>query len=86
MKKRYENVDLIIFQYISEKRKINEDTLEAIKQITRPASQQIILAAWDYTAARQRKSYIRAFSDHLKAKYRSVSADLPGVRRAVSAD
>lgn len=61
VKTRYENVDLIIFRentedlYIGEERKIDEDTVEAIKRITRPASQRIIQAAFDYAAAHQRK-------------------------------
>ena len=61
MKTRYENVDLIIFRentedlYIGEERKIDEDTVEAIKRITRPASQRIIQAAFEYAAAHQRK-------------------------------
>lgn len=61
VKTRYENVDLIIFRentedlYIGEERKIDEDTIEAIKRITRSASQRIIQAAFEYAAAHQRK-------------------------------
>ena len=57
VKTRYENVDLIIFRentedlYIGEERKIDEDTIEAIKRITRPASQRIIQAAFEYRTA-----------------------------------
>ena len=42
-------------RYIGEERKIDEDTVEAIKRITRPASQRIIQAAFEYAAAHQRK-------------------------------
>ena len=44
-----------IHLYIGEERKIDEDTVEAIKRITRPASQRIIQAAFEYAAAHQRK-------------------------------
>ena len=50
----YKNIDIVTFRentedlYIGEEKKIDEDTVIAIKKITRTASQRIIRAAFEY--------------------------------------
>ena len=61
VKCRYDDVDLVVFRentedlYIGEENVIDENTVEAIKRITRKASERIIRSAFDYAMKNGRK-------------------------------
>ena len=61
IKCKYNNVDLVVFRentedlYIGEEKVIDENTIEAIKRITRKASERIIRSAFDYAIKNKRK-------------------------------
>ena len=58
---RYDNVDLVVFRentedlYIGEEKQIDDNTVEAIKRITRSASERIIKSAFEYAVSSDRK-------------------------------
>lgn len=61
VKTRYEDIDLVVFRentedlYIGLEEEIDENTIHAIKKITRHASERIIRAAFDYAIKNNRK-------------------------------
>ena len=60
VKTRYDNIDLVVFRentedlYIGEEKVIDGNTVEAIKRITRKASERIIRAAFEYAVKNNR--------------------------------
>lgn len=61
VKCRYEDVDLIVFRentedlYIGQEKVIDDNTVEAIKRISRTASKRIIRSAFEYAKSNNRK-------------------------------
>lgn len=61
VKTRYENVDLVVFRentedlYIGEEEVVDDNTVEAIKRITKKASDRIIRSAFEYARANKRQ-------------------------------
>ena len=85
VKTPFPNVDIVTFRentedlYIGVEYKMNEDTVHAIKLITRKASERIIRAAFDYAVAHGRKKVtcvhkanILKMSDRLVPRYFST--------------
>lgn len=62
LKNRYDDIDIVTFRentedlYIGQEVVLDEDTVLAIKKITRPASERIIRAAFEYCRMHHRKS------------------------------
>lgn len=61
VKTRYEGVDIVVVRentedlYAGIERQVDEDTMESIKRITRPASERIAKFAFDYAVKNNRK-------------------------------
>ena len=94
---RYNNIDLVVFRentedlYIGEEKVIDENTVEAIKRITRKCSERIITSAFEYAIKNKRKSitcvhkanilkksdglFLNIFND-IKQKYNIEANDL----------
>ncbi len=95
VKCRYDDIDLVVFRentedlYIGEEKQVDENTVEAIKRITRPASERIIRSAFEYARANGRKKvtcvhkanilkmsdglFLSIFND-MKAEYPEIQA------------
>lgn len=94
IKTRYENVDLVVIRentedlYAGHEHKIDENTAEAIKVITRKASERICRFAFDYAVEHKRKEVCVAtkanickVSDGLFLEcFRNVAKEYPKIR------
>lgn len=94
VKTRFENVDLVIFRenteglYVGKEEKIDEDTVHAIKVVTRKASERIARNAFEYARANGRKKVtcvhkanILKQSDGLFLEcFRKVAQDYPDIQ------
>lgn len=94
VKTRYDDIDLVVFRentedlYIGEERIVDDNTVEAIKRITRKASERIIKRAFDYAVKHNRKrvtcvhkANILKKSDGLfLAVFNEIAADYPNVK------
>ena len=94
VKTRYDDIDLVVFRentedlYIGEERVVDENTVEAIKRITRKASERIIKRAFDYAVKHNRKrvtcvhkANILKKSDGLfLAVFNEIASDYPNVK------
>lgn len=94
VKTRYDDIDLVVFRentedlYIGEERIVDDNTVEAIKRITRKASERIIKRAFDYAVKHNRKrvtcvhkANILKKSDGLfLAVFNEIAADYPYVK------
>ncbi|MDD5793075.1 MAG: isocitrate/isopropylmalate dehydrogenase family protein [Erysipelotrichaceae bacterium] len=94
VKTRYDDIDLVVFRentedlYIGEERIVDDHTVEAIKRITRKASERIIKRAFDYAVKHNRKrvtcvhkANILKKSDGLfLAVFNKIAADYPCIK------
>ncbi|TDT72523.1 isocitrate dehydrogenase (NAD+) [Hypnocyclicus thermotrophus] len=93
IKSRYENIDMVIFRenteglYIGKENKIDEETVEAIKVITKKGSTRIVKAAFEYAKKNNKKvvtvahkANILKFADGLFLNCaREVAKDYPEI-------
>lgn len=95
VKTRFDNVDIVVVRentedlYAGIERKVNDDTAESIKLITRQASERICRFAFDYAVKNSRnevcvvtKANIMKLSDGLFLdSYRTVAKDYPDIKK-----
>ncbi|MDN5303931.1 MAG: isocitrate dehydrogenase [Fusobacteriaceae bacterium] len=93
IKSRYENIDMVIFRenteglYIGKENKVDEETMEAIKVITKKGSTRIVKAAFEYAKKNNKKvvtvahkANILKFADGLFLNCaREVAKDYPEI-------